>query len=118
MPAHFASQALPYVFPSQPQTGSYSLVHMQSSTGVPLQLIVFLVQDENKPTIRKIITKKFFITAAYYFLAIEHFIKFNVAGGNGDYKLIKVFHDLQEFFYFHILTPLPLTNNRFVYSRQ
>ncbi|HUS02898.1 MAG TPA: hypothetical protein VMY77_14270 [Chitinophagaceae bacterium] len=49
MPAHFASQALPYVFPSQPQTGTYSFVHIQSAMAVPLQADIFLVQDEVMP---------------------------------------------------------------------
>jgi hypothetical protein len=45
MPAHLASQALPYVFPSHPQTGIYSFVHMQLAIAVPLQFVMFLVQD-------------------------------------------------------------------------
>ena len=46
MPAHLASQALPYVFPSHPQTGIYSFVHIQPVIAVPLQPDIFLVQDE------------------------------------------------------------------------
>jgi hypothetical protein len=45
-PAHFASQAFPYVFPSQPQTGIYSFVQIQSAMAVPLQPDIFLVHDE------------------------------------------------------------------------
>ena len=43
-PAHAATQALPYVFPSQPQTGLYSIVHIQSVFATPRQsLPVFVV---------------------------------------------------------------------------
>ena len=48
-PAHLAWQALPYVFPSHPQTGSYCCVHIQSAIAIPLQADIFFVQDVADP---------------------------------------------------------------------
>ena len=42
-PAHAATQALLYVFPSQPQTGLYSIVQIQSGFDRPTQLFTCLV---------------------------------------------------------------------------
>jgi len=42
-PAHAATQALLYVFPSQPQTGLYSIVHIQSGFDRPMQVLTCLV---------------------------------------------------------------------------
>lgn len=44
-PAHCASQALPYVLPSHPHTGSYCMVHTQSRIGAPLHTVAFFVQE-------------------------------------------------------------------------
>ena len=59
-PAHFASQALPYVLPSQPQTGLYSLVHIQSGIAAPMQFDIFLVQDEKTIIIKTVKTHRTF----------------------------------------------------------
>lgn len=42
MLAHSAAQALPYVLPSQPHTGSYCIVHIQSGLGLATQASLLL----------------------------------------------------------------------------
>ena len=57
MPAHAATQALPYTLPSQPHTGWYCMVHIQSALAIPTQaflsILVVLQQAKNKQHIIK-----------------------------------------------------------------
>ena len=60
-PAHPASHALPYVFLSQPQTGSYCFVHMQSGLAGPTHSELFVLQVAWQQAIRKNAAMIFFI---------------------------------------------------------